>query len=409
MIRLDTIKAVYDRDVRPFVRETPVYRGRGIATFAECNDLYFKMENLQRTGSFKIRGGCARVAMLTDAERKRGVVTASAGNHAQGLALASSEARVPCRVVMPRMASNAKVEATRSYGADVILDGENFDEAVAIAKGIAEAEGRVFVSAYDDDGIITGQGSIGVELLEQLPDVDTVIIPIGGGGLFAGVSCALKEAKPGLRVIGVQAEGADAAARSFKAGHLVPRKLAVDTIADGIAIKAPSERTFRYIQRYADDVVTVSDDAIAQAILLLLTRMKVLVEPSGAASLAALLEHKGLGQGRTICLLCGGNMDLKLLADIIERGMIRQGRYLHIFTAVKDKPGGLAGLLDAVASVGGNIMNVEHNRLASDVRYGATGVELLVETRGAEHASTITRYLIEQGYPVRPIDHVGIQ
>jgi threonine dehydratase len=283
MIRLDTIKAVYDRDVRPFVRETPVYRGRGISTFAECSDLYFKMENLQRTGSFKIRGGCARVAMLSDAERKRGVVTASAGNHAQGLALASSEARVPCRVVMPRTASNAKVEATRSYGADVILDGENFDEAVAVAKGIAEAEGRVFVSAYDDDGIITGQGSLGVELLEQLPDVDTVIIPIGGGGLFAGVSCALKEAKPGLRVIGVQAEGADAAARSFKAGHLVPRKLAVDTIADGIAIKAPSERTFRYIQRYADDVVTVSDDAIAQGLPLDIDALRM-IDPEGARS-----------------------------------------------------------------------------------------------------------------------------
>ena len=404
MIRLDDIKSVFIRDVRPFVRETPVYRGRGVSSFTNCPDLFFKMENLQRTGSFKIRGACARVAALTPDERKRGVVTASAGNHAQGLALAASEGRVSAKVVMPRTASNAKVEATRAYKAEVILDGDNFDEAVAIAKAIADAEGRIFISAYDDDLIITGQASIGLELLEQLPDIDTVILPIGGGGLFAGVACALKEMKPGLRVIGVQSIGADSAAISFKAGKLIHRSLPIDTIADGIAIKSPSPRTFQYIQRYADDVVTVSDDAIAESVLLLLTRMKVLVEPSGAASLAALLEHGKIGFGRTVSLLCGGNMDLKLLADIIERGMIRQGRYLHIFTSVRDKPGGLATLLEAVAVAGGNIMHVNHNRLASDVHYGATGVELLVETRGAEHAAAIERHLVEHGYPIRSID-----
>lgn len=298
------------------------------------------MESLQRTGSFKVRGATHKVATLTDAEKTRGVLTASAGNHAQGLALAAREAGVACTVFMPETASIAKIQATQGYGATVVLAGTDFDAAVAAAKARAEETGAVWVSAYDDDGIITGQGSLGVELLEDLPDVDTVLAPVGGGGLFAGVAVAIKAARPACRIVGVQAAGADAAVRSWQAGRLLPRDAPVETIADGIAIKSPSERTFAYIQKYADDMVSVSDNAIVEAILLLLTRVKVVVEPSGAASLAALLEHPHLAHGKTVALLCGGNLDTRRLADLIERGMIRGERYYHFFTSCSDRPGG---------------------------------------------------------------------
>jgi threonine dehydratase len=352
----------------------------------------------------KIRGATQRMRTLTDDERQRGVITASAGNHAQGVALAAREANVPATVYMPRTASIAKIQATEGYGATVVLEGANFDEAVAAAKERAARTGEVFVSAYDDDAVITGQGSLGIELLEDLPDADAILIPIGGGGLFSGIATAVKAARPECRIIGVQAKGADTAARSFHAGHLVAREAPCETIADGIAIKSPSLRTFAYIQKYADDVVTVSDESIADAILLLLTRVKVVVEPSGAASYAALLEHPGLTHGKTVALLCGGNIDIKLLADLIERGMIRAQRYFHFFTACPDKPGGLAKLLDVVAQAGGNVMEVTHNRISPEVPYGWTGVEMLVEVRDADHIAALEASLRVRNYPVRRLD-----
>jgi len=401
MVEAETIVRVARDIVLPRVRRTPLYTSASISEAAGVADLHLKMENLQSTGSFKIRGATARIAAMDAGERARGVVAASAGNHAQGVALAAREAGVGAVVVMPRTASNAKVQATAGYGAQVVLAGANFDEAVAAARQRASETGSVFVSAYDDDHVITGQGSLGVELLDDLPGVDTVLIPIGGGGLFAGVATAIKAARPACRVIGVQAAGADAAARSFRAGRLLESGAPPDTIADGIAIKSPSIRTFSYIRAYADDVVTVEDATIAEAILLLLTRMKVLVEPSGAASLAALLEHPGIARGKTVCLLCGGNLDIKLLSDIIERGLVRSGRYLHFRSDVPDRPGGLAGLLEAVADAGGNVMEVEHNRLDPEIAYGRTGVEVLVETRGAAHAADIERKLAGAGYRIR--------
>jgi threonine dehydratase len=234
-----------------------------------------------------------------------------------------------------------------------------------------------------------------------MPHVDTVVIPIGGGGLFAGVSTVIKALRPSCRVIGVQAAGADTAARSFRAGHLYPRSEPCDTIADGIAIKSPSPRTFAYIQANADEVVTVSDEAIADAVLLLLTRAKVVVEPSGAASLAALLAHPTLAQGNTVAILCGGNIDVKLLADLIERGMIRARRYFHFFTSCPDRPGGLARLLETVALGGGNVINVTHNRVSPDIAYGRTGVEMLLEVRDDEHIAGLVQALTEAEYPVR--------
>lgn len=403
-VTAEAIRAAYEEVIRPNIRRTPLYTSLSVAERAACPGLFLKMENLQATGSFKIRGATYKIATLSPEERSRGVLTASAGNHAQGLALAARRAGVPATVYMPRHASIAKVQATEGYGATVVLEGASFDEAVAAAQACAARTGAVFVSAYDDDAIITGQGSLGIELLEDLPDLESVVIPIGGGGLFSGIAIAVKAARPHCRVIGVQAAGADCAARSFSAGRLVPRETPVDTIADGIAIKSPSERTFRYIQALADDVVTVDDATIAEAILLLLSRMKGLVEPSGAAGLAALMAHPGLAQGKTVCLLCGGNIDVKLLSDLIERGMIRAGRYFHFFTACSDRPGGLAALLATVAEAGGNVMEVTHNRISSHVPYGQTGVEMLLEVRGEEHSARIAQRLSERGYPVRRME-----
>jgi threonine dehydratase len=386
------------------IRRTPLLPAGGVGDRVGTEHLYLKMENLQRTGSFKIRGATHRISTLTADERARGVITASAGNHAQGVALAALEEGVPATVYMPRFASIAKIQATEGYGATVVLEGANFDEAVAAAQAKSKETGAVWVSAYDDDGIITGQGSLGLELLEDLPDLDTVVIPIGGGGLFSGVATAVKAARPSCRVIGVQAAGADNGARSFHAGHLLPREAPCDTIADGIAIKSPSPRTFAYIQKYADDVVSVPDERIAEAVLLLLSRRKVVVEPSGAASLAALMEYPHMAQGNTVAILCGGNIDIKLLADLIERGMIRAKRYFHFFTSCSDKPGGLARLLDAVAQAGGNVMEVTHNRVSPSVAYGRTGVEMLIEVRNDEHISIIESTLTRHGYPVRRMD-----
>jgi threonine dehydratase len=405
MVSAEKIREAFPA-IQPRVRHTPLFTSASLATQIGLppTDLFLKMENLQRTGSFKIRGATQRMRTLTDDERRRGVITASAGNHAQGVALAAREAGVPATVYMPRTASIAKIQATEGYGGIVVLEGANFDEAVSAAKERAASTGEVFISAYDDDAVITGQGSLGIELLEDLPDVDALLIPIGGGGLFAGVSTAIKAARPQCRIIGVQAIGADTAARSFYAGRLLPRETPCDTIADGIAIKSPSPRTFAYIQKYADDVVTVSDEHIAEAIMLLLTRGKVVVEPSGAASYAALLEHPGLTQGKTVALLCGGNIDVKLLADLIERGMIRAQRYFHFFTACPDKPGGLAKLLDVVAQAGGNVMEVTHNRISPEVPYGWTGVEMLVEVRDAAHIADIETSLRTHSYPIRRLD-----
>ncbi|MDX1931862.1 MAG: threonine ammonia-lyase [Capsulimonadales bacterium] len=389
--------------IRSVVRHTPLYRSGSVARRAGIPDdaLFLKMENLQRTGSFKIRGASWRVRRMTPEERSRGVVTASAGNHAQGVALAARDAGIAATIFMPRTASIAKIHATESYGGKVLLDGAGFDDAVTAARRFASESGAVFIPAYDDDAVIAGQGTLGSELLADLPDMDTVVIPIGGGGLFSGVATAVKAVRPSCRVIGVQAEGADNAARSFRAGRLLPRETPCATIADGIAIKSPSPRTFEYIQAYADDVVTVRDAVIAEAILLLLTRVKVVVEPSGAASLAALLQHPGLAVGRTVAILCGGNLDIKLMSDLIERGMIRAQRYFHFFTACPDRPGGLVRLLEVVAEAGGNVMEVTHNRISPDVPYGRTGVEMLVEVRDEAHIHEIETRLLAAGYPLR--------
>ncbi len=363
-------------------------------------DILLKCENLQRTGSFKIRGAAFCLSQLSVFERQSGVAAASAGNHAQGVALAAQRLGITATIFMPLSASIAKIKATESYGARVVLAGRGFDEAVAACKEFVAQTDAVYISAYDNDNIITGQGTLGLEILADVPDVQTVVIPIGGGGLFAGVACALKESRPDIRIVGVQSEGADSAVRSFAAGQLLPCMQPVRTICDGIAIKAPSPRTWKYIEKYADEVVSVPDASVASALLLLLERAKLVVEPSGAAGLAALLAGRTWARGKTVAILCGGNIDALALADITQREMLRQERYLRITTACDDRPGGLAALLDIVAGERGNIITVSHNRLSPTVEFGMTGVEILAEVRDAAHQTRILDALRERGYPV---------
>lgn len=394
--------------MRAVVHHTPVLSSAGVnRRIGDGADVTLKCENFQRTGSFKIRGAYHRLSLLTPEERARGVAAVSAGNHAQGIALAAGLLGVAATVFMAENASIAKIKATEGYGARVVLGGRTFDEAAWACTAFVAETDAVFISPYDDDGIITGQGTLGLELLEDMPDVQTVLIPIGGGGLFAGVATALKESRPDLRVVGIQAEGADAAARSFHAGRLMPRHEPIRTICDGIAIKSPSPRTFGYIQRYSDDVVTVSDEAVSAALLLLLERAKLMVEPSGAAGLAALMAGRTEARGKTAVILCGGNIDALALADLTQREMLRADRYLHLLTSCDDRPGSLARLLDVVADERGNIITVNHNRLSPHIALGVTGVELLIEVRDRAHQERIVAALRAHGYPTEFADENG--
>ena len=404
LISVDAVRAAYP-DVRDRVHHTPLFVNRSLTERCqlEPNALHLKMENFQRAGSFKIRGALHRLGQLNDAEKAAGIVAASAGNHAQGVALAAQLFGVKATVFMPEFASIAKIQATRRYGAEVILEGRNFDEAVSAGKARAAETGAVFVSAYDDDGIITGQGTLGLEILEDCPDLDTILICVGGGGLFSGVATAIRAARPNAKIIGVQASGAPSAVESWKAGKLLPRG-EVNTIADGIAIKSPSPRTFRYIQEYADDMVTVDDSDIARAMLLLLERAKVVVEPSGAVCVAALLAGRVKPEGKTVLTISGGNVDTRFLAELVEREMIRAERFMHFFTACPDRPGGLAALLEVIAELKGNIQSVVHNRISPRIPLGQTGVEILLEVRDAAHILLVREGLTQRGYPVKMLD-----
>ncbi|MBV8878715.1 MAG: threonine ammonia-lyase, partial [Planctomycetaceae bacterium] len=369
--------------LQPIVRRTPLLTSKTIDGMAG-GPVSLKAENLQKTGSFKIRGAYTALSRLSASDRPRGVVTASAGNHAQGIALAAKLTNTRATVFMPVGASIAKILATRSYGAEVTLAGDSFDGAVAAAEAFATRSGATFISAFDHDDIIAGQGSVGLELLEELPDLDTVLIPVGGGGLISGMAVALKESRPSIRIVGVQAEGCAAATQSWSSGQVVGVAQA-KTIADGIAVKRPSARTLEYLRRYVDEMVTVGDEEIASTIVTLLERMKILVEGAGATALTALFVRKAAAKGRTAVVLSGGNIDIKLLEGLIERAMLKTGRYVRLFSAVEDRPGGLARLLHEVADARGNVMEVIHNRTSAAVPIGMTGVEILIETRDAAH------------------------
>jgi threonine dehydratase len=364
--------------------------------------VYLKPENLQKAGSYKIRGAFNKLRTLTPEEKKKGVLTASAGNHAQGLALAAKMTGIKATVFMPKTAPLAKVEATKGYGATVISTGNNFDETTREALAWQKEHQALFISPFNDDYIIAGQGTIAFEILHELPEVKTILVPIGGGGVISGISIAVKTSNPDVKIIGVQAAGSPALYNSFHKGVLSPVKTS-DTIADGINIKEPVERTFNIIRKYVNDVVTVDDEEISEAMLYLLERSKLVVEPSGAVGLAALLNKRVIPEGPVVVLLSGGNVDIKMIDNIVQRGLVKSGRYLKFITMISDAPGGLYKLLGLLFESGASIINIEHDRLRSNLKIGQTEVEVSIETKNREHNEQIIAALTKSGYQVRII------
>jgi threonine dehydratase len=360
--------------------------------------LHLKLENLQRTGSFKERGALNKLLTLSQAERERGVITASAGNHAQGVAFHAAARGIRAQIVMPLATPQIKVAATRGFGADVVLQGSNYDEACEEALRRRLEEGRTFIHPFDDAEIINGQGTIGLELLEQVPDLEAVVIPIGGGGLISGIACALKETNPRIRVIGVEPEKLPSMLRAREAGAPVTLN-AEATVADGIAVRRAGDLTLPLVSRYVDEIVTVDDEEIASAILMLLEHEKTLAEGAGAAALAALLQSKtNLRSRRTVVLVSGGNIDVTLLAKIIERGLVKDGRLLRIRVHLQDRPGALLALTRILARERANIVETIHNRAYYGVSLGETVIDVTLETRGASHITAISHALREAGF-----------
>lgn len=360
--------------------------------------LHLKFENLQRTGSFKERGALNKLLTITDAERRRGVIAASAGNHAQGVAYHAAAHNIRAQIVMPSATPLVKVAATRSYGAEVILHGASYDEACEEAMRRCETEGSTFIHPFDDSAVIAGQGTIGLELLEQVPDLEAVVVPIGGGGLVSGVGCALKETNPKIRVVGVEPEKLPSMLRAREAGAPVTIASAA-TIADGIAVRRAGDVTLPLVNRYVDEIVTVDDEEIASAILMLLEQEKTLAEGAGAAALAAIVQSKtNLRHRRTVALVCGGNIDVTLLAKIIERGLVKDGRLLRIRVYLQDRPGALHQLTNILARERANIVETLHNRAYYGVSLGETVIDVTLETRGATHITAISHALREAGF-----------
>jgi threonine dehydratase len=379
--------------LRGIARETPVFASE---TFSHLvgRDVQLKAEALQRTGAFKIRGAVNKVATLDETERAAGVVAASAGNHGQAVAWAAREAGIPATVFMPLDAPMAKIEATVNYGAHVELAGEGFDESLAEAIEVAEKTGATFVHAFEDERVIAGQGTIGLELAEQLPDLETLVVPIGGGGLASGIALTLRELMPGVRVVGVQAEACapytDSTQHSF-------------TIADGIAVKQPSELTGAILRETLADIVTVSDEEISEAIVLLLERSKLVVEGAGASSLAAVLAGRVGGSGQVCALLSGGNIDPTLLISVMRHGLTLAGRYLVVRTKISDRPGELLKLLTLVAEERVNVISVEHHREGLELPVVETEVELTLVTRDREHRDAMLDTMRRWGYNVERV------
>ncbi|WP_436908353.1 threonine ammonia-lyase [Halosimplex marinum] len=399
MIELADVLDARER-VAATARHTPLDYSHTFSAMTGA-DVHLKLETFQRTGSFKIRGATNRIATLSDEQQDAGVVTASAGNHAQGVALAATRIGVDSKIVMPEHAPVSKVKATRNYGAEVVLHGADYDEAAQRAHEIEREEGRVYVHAFDDPMVMAGQGTIGLEVLEDLPEVETLVVPIGGGGLISGIATAVKAKNPDARVIGVQAEGASSVADSLQKGEVVERD-SVDTIADGIATRKVGERTFEVIRERVDEVVTVTDDETAVALTTLLERGKTLVEGAGAVPLAALLEGKFDYADDEVIVpcLCGGNIDLNVLTTVIMRGLVETGRYLRIRTTLKDRPGELERLVEVISDARANIHAIEHDRAGKDVAMNAAEVELDLETKGPDHADALLEALREEGYEV---------
>jgi len=385
--------------LKGIVHRTPVDYSRTFSGLIGSN-IFFKTENLQKTGSFKIRGAYYKITRLTGEQRKRGVVTASAGNHAQGVAYAASRAGIGATVVMPVTAPISKVEATREYGAAVVLAGLGYDEAFARAEELHKQTGAVFIHGFDDPDIITGQGTVGLELLEQLPQLEAVVVSVGGGGLLAGTALAVKSRRPEVKVFGVQSAGAPAMYESFRQGCWQESGPAC-TLADGIAVCRPGRLTFELISRYVDELVTVDDEEIARAITMLLERSKMVVEGAGAAGLAALLQRRiSLPGANVAVVISGGNIDINTVSILIERGLLRSGRRVYLQALLDDRPGALQNMLETIASMQSNIISVSHNRVDPQVPLKKARVELLLETRNKAHVHSLVDELARKGFEV---------
>ena len=377
---------------------TPLEESRWLSEMAGAPVL-LKAENLQRTGSFKIRGAYLRMSRLSPDERAHGVVAASAGNHAQGVALAAQMLGIKATVFMPAGAAIPKERATRGYGADVRFTGHTVDEALLEARRFAEETGAVLIHPFDHVDIVTGQGTCGLEILDQRPDVGSVLVPTGGGGLIAGIATAVKERRPDVQVVGVQAEGAAAYPGSLAAGRPVALK-SMSTMADGIAVGCPGEVPFQAVQKYVDEIVTVSEESLSRALLMLVERAKLVVEPAGAAAVAALLEHTQRFASPTVAVLSGGNVDPLLLMKVVRHGLAAAGRFLAFRVLIPDRPGGLARLLNEIAAIDANVLDVVHERTAAHLHLDEVEVALQVETRSPEHAEHVVARLRECGYRV---------
>jgi threonine dehydratase len=382
--------------LRDVISDTPLLHSR-VLSETVGGPVFLKAENLQRTGSFKVRGGYVRIARLSDAERARGVVAASAGNHAQGVAFAAGLLGCAATVVMPAGAPLPKVLATRGYGAEVVLQGSCVEDAVTEALAIAERTGAVFIHPYDHPDIVAGQGTVGFEIIEQCPQVRTVVVPVGGGGLAAGITVAVKALDPSVQVVGVQAEAVSPYPGSMAAGHPVTVQ-ARPTMADGIAVSRPGDIPFGILSTAAERVVTVTEESLSRGLLLCLERAKQVVEPAGAAGVAALLEHARGFEPPVVVVLSGGNIDPLLLSKLLRHGLAAAGRYLAFRCRLPDQPGSLAKLMADLADLGANVLEVGHERLAPKLHVNEVEVVVQVETRGPEHCAEVIEALRAGGY-----------
>jgi threonine dehydratase len=400
-ISLDDVVAARER-VRGAIYNSPCPHSQMLSALTG-QQVYLKLENLQMTGSFKERGALNRIALLTKEQAARGVVAASAGNHAQGVAYHATKRGIRALIVMPLATPLVKVTATRGFGAEVVLHGANYDEACEEATRLCAAEGMTFIHPFDDAAVMAGQGTIGLELLDQVPQLEAVVVPIGGGGLIGGIACAIKESchrasRPEIRVIGVQTSRLPSMIAAVESHRPVTMEPAT-TIADGIAVRRAGDITLPVVERYVDEIVTVDEDEIASAILVLLEREKTLAEGAGAAALAALLQKKTSLQGvHTAVMVCGGNIDVTLLSRIIERGLVQDGRLIRLRIHLLDKPGALAELTLLIAKYRANIVDTLYNRAYYGVNLGDTTIDITMETRGREQVEELLAAMTAGGY-----------
>lgn len=399
MIDMLTLDKIYHASyvLKSVIRETDMIQAPKICPDA---NVYLKTENLQITGSFKVRGAYYKISQLSDEEKARGVIACSAGNHAQGVALAAAKNGIKSLICLPDGAPISKVEATKGYGAEVCLVPGVYDDAYQKAISLKEEKGYTFIHPFDDEYVIAGQGTIGLEIIDQLPQVDAVVVPVGGGGLISGVAFALKTLNPDIKVYGVQASGAPSMVQSLEQDEIVCLDK-VSTIADGIKVKEPGSHTFEYCRQYVDDIVTVTDDEVASAILALIEQHKLIAEGAGAVSVAAVMFGKVPVQGKNVvCLLSGGNIDVTILSRVIKRGLMKSGRSDMLTIQLEDKPGQLKGVSAILADLGGNVVAIHHERASDDSDITDCVLRIVLETRNREHIQQIRQALTDAGFKI---------